>query len=55
LHPFGSQTIEIGVQAYADLIKAYWIVVDIIAEHPQQKYLHGGSQRLETELLIEVG
>ncbi|KAH7370918.1 hypothetical protein BKA65DRAFT_26170 [Rhexocercosporidium sp. MPI-PUGE-AT-0058] len=54
LHPFGSQTMEIGVQAYTDLIKAYWIVVDIITEHPQQKFLHGGSQRLEIELLIEV-
>jgi len=55
LHPFGSPTLDIDIQAYADLIKAYWIVVDIIAEHPQQKYLHGGSQRLEIELLIEVG
>lgn len=54
LHPFGSHTLDIGIQAYADLIKAYWIVVDIIVEHPQQKYLYTGSQRLEIELLIEV-
>ena len=51
---FRSHTLDIGIQAYADLIRAYWIVVDIIAEHPQQKYLYGGSQRLEIELLIEV-
>lgn len=38
---------KIGAQAYTDLLKASWILVDVVAEHPQRTFLHASTQQLE--------
>lgn len=40
-------------QGYADLIKASWIMIDVIARHPQLNLLDPGI-RFDAELLAEV-
>lgn len=40
-------------QDYLDLIKASWILVDIINVHPQRDYVHGGWQQREILALSE--
>ncbi|MCJ1391760.1 hypothetical protein MMC18_004625 [Xylographa bjoerkii] len=44
----------IPVQAYTDLLKASWILVDIISQHPQQRYLSSTSGSLEAQILSET-
>lgn len=41
-------------QGYVDLIKASWILIDVIARHPQLNLLDS-VVRCEVELLAEVG
>lgn len=41
-------------QGYADLVKASWILIDVIAQHPQLNLL-GSDVRCDAELLAEVG
>lgn len=41
-------------QGYADLVKASWILIDVIARHPQLNLLDPGI-RYDAELLAEVG
>lgn len=43
----------ISQQGYVDLIKASWILIDVIARHPQLNLLDTGV-RCEVELLAEV-
>lgn len=43
----------ISKQGYADLIKASWILIDVIARHPQLNLLES-SIRYEAELLADV-
>lgn len=43
----------ISQQGYVDLIKASWILIDIIARHPQLNLLDSVI-RCEVELLAEV-
>lgn len=40
-------------QGYLDLIKASWILIDVIARHPQLNLLDTGV-RCDVELLAEV-
>lgn len=40
-------------QGYADLVKASWILVDVIAQHPQLNHL-GSDVRCDAEVLAEV-
>lgn len=40
-------------QGYADLVKASWILVDLIAQHPQLNLL-GSDVRCDAEVLAEV-
>lgn len=47
----GDQTLP--QQGYLDLIKASWILVDVIARHPQLNLLDT-SVRYEVEILTEV-
>lgn len=44
----------LSLQGYADLIKASWILIDVIARHPQLNLLDPGI-RFDAELLAEVG
>lgn len=44
----------ISQQGYADLIKAAWILVDIIARHPQLDFLDSDI-RYEVVQLTQVG
>lgn len=41
-------------QRYADLIKSSWILIDVIARHPQLNLLDS-TVRYDTELLADVG
>lgn len=41
-------------QGYVDLIKASWILIDLIAGHPQLNLLHS-AVRCEVGLLAEMG
>lgn len=41
------------MQGYADLIKSSWILIDVIARHPQLNLLDPGI-RYDAELLAEV-
>ncbi|KAE9369869.1 hypothetical protein N431DRAFT_345022 [Stipitochalara longipes BDJ] len=41
-------------QAYADLLKASWILIDIISKHPQMKFWSPTSEYLQVQLLAEV-
>lgn len=41
-------------QAYADLLKASWILIDIISKHPQQRFWCPTSEFLQVQLLVEV-
>lgn len=43
----------ISQQGYVDLIKASWILIDVIARHPQLNLLDS-VVRCEVELLAEV-
>lgn len=43
----------VSQQGYLDLIKASWILIDVIARHPQLNLLDSGI-RCEVELLAEV-
>jgi hypothetical protein len=49
--PISSQTIS--VQAYTDLIKASWILVDVIACHPQLSFLDS-NMHYEVQILSAV-
>ena len=40
-------------QGYLDLVKASWILIDVIRRHPQLNLLNTGI-RYEVELLAEV-
>lgn len=45
----GSSSVDsrIDLQAYTNLLKASWILIDIIQYHPQRTFLDKGSQQLE--------
>ena len=45
---------NVPVQAYTDLIKASWILIDIISKHPQQKFISSTSGNLQIQVLAEV-
>lgn len=45
---------KLSMQGYADLVKSSWILIDVIARHPQLNLLDPGV-RYEAELLAEVG
>jgi hypothetical protein len=45
---------KITWQGYANLIKAAWILIDIITRHPQLDFLET-STAYGVELLVEVG
>jgi hypothetical protein len=45
---------EVDPQAYVDLLKASWILTDILQDHPQRTFLHKGSQQLELMALSNV-
>jgi hypothetical protein len=45
---------HVPVLAYTDLIKASWILVDIIACHPQRSFFDSPT-RYEVQLLSAVG
>lgn len=45
--------ITLPLQGYLDLIKASWILVDVIARHPQLNLLDT-TVRYEVEILTEV-
>lgn len=45
---------NLSLQGYADLVKSSWILIDVIARHPQLNLLDPGI-RYEAELLAEVG
>ncbi len=45
---------DIPAQAYTDLIKASWILIDIISKHPQEKFLSPTAEYLQVRLLAEV-
>lgn len=44
---------KLSKQGYADLVKASWILIDVIAQHPQLNLL-GSDVRCDAELLAEV-
>jgi len=44
----------VPTQAYADLLKASWILIDIISKHPQQRFWSPTSEFLQVQLLVEV-
>jgi hypothetical protein len=44
----------VSLQAYADLLKASWILIDIISKHPQIKFWSPTSEYLQVQLLAEV-
>lgn len=44
---------KLSLQGYADLVKSSWILIDVIARHPQLNLLDPGI-RYEAELLAEV-
>ncbi|RYP61794.1 hypothetical protein DL770_009719 [Monosporascus sp. CRB-9-2] len=41
-------------QAYTNLLKASWILIDIIAVHPQLSFLSSGSQQLDVQHFSQV-
>ncbi|RYO95040.1 hypothetical protein DL766_007553 [Monosporascus sp. MC13-8B] len=41
-------------QAYTNLLKASWILIDIIAVHPQLSFLSGSSQQLDVQHFSQV-
>lgn len=45
---------QLSMQGYTDLVKSSWILIDVIARHPQLNLLDS-SIRYEAELLAEVG
>lgn len=45
---------EADPQAYVDLLKASWILTDVLQDHPQRTFLHKGSQQLELITLSKV-
>jgi hypothetical protein len=45
---------EVDPQAYVDLLKASWILTDVLQDHPQRTFLHKGSQQLELMVLSNV-
>ena len=45
---------KIDAQAYTDLLKASWILVDVVAEHPQRTFLHASTQQLELRSFANV-
>jgi hypothetical protein len=49
-----SQDAVIPPQAYADLLKASWILIDIIANHPQQRFWSPTGEYLQVQLLSET-
>lgn len=50
----GKESRSVPRQGYVDLIKASWILIDVIARHPQLNLLDS-VVRCEVELLAEVG
>ncbi|MCJ1384048.1 hypothetical protein MMC17_007164 [Xylographa soralifera] len=44
----------VPAQSYTDLLKASWILVDIISQHPQQRYLSSTSGSLEAQVFAET-
>lgn len=44
----------ISAQAYADLLKASWILIDIVSKHPQIKFWSPTGEYLQVQLLAEV-
>ncbi|MCJ1405014.1 hypothetical protein MMC11_008240 [Xylographa trunciseda] len=44
----------VPVQAYTDLLKASWILVDVISQHPQQRFLSSTSGSLEAQVFAET-
>jgi hypothetical protein len=44
----------VPIQAYADLLKASWILIDIISKHPQQRFWSPTSEFLQVQLIVEV-
>jgi hypothetical protein len=44
----------VSPQAYADLLKASWILIDIISKHPQMKFWSPTSEYFQVQLLAEV-
>lgn len=45
--------IDVSQQGYIDLIKSSWILIDVIARHPQLNLLDSGI-RCDIELLANV-
>lgn len=45
---------EENCQAYVNLLKASWIMTDIIAAHPQVNFVSNGSQVVEMQHLSNV-
>lgn len=45
---------KISSQGYANLLKAAWILIDIITKHPQLDYLETNTG-YGVKLLVEVG
>jgi hypothetical protein len=49
-----TQGSTIPTQAYADLLKASWILVDVIAKHPQQKFWSPTREYLQVQMLTQM-
>lgn len=54
LYSYNSTALAIPTQAYADLLKASWILIDIISKHPQQRFWSHTGEYLQVQLLVEV-
>lgn len=45
---------KICAQAYTNLLKASWILVDVVAQYPQRPFLHASTQQLELRLFRNI-
>ena len=54
LYTYDSTALAIPTQLYADLLKASWILIDIISKHPQQRFWSPTGEYLQVQLLAEV-